>query len=392
LKSKYKMTTSENLVKVHPLAITMWDFSWLERRWNGAGYEDWDLALDELAERGYNAVRIDAFPHLVSEDPNKEWELLPLWNTVDWGSPALNRVQVQPALNTFISKCKDRKIKVGLSTWYRKDKEDVRMKITSPEIMAKQWIDTLNSIDSELMNSILYVDLCNEWPHPNWAPFFKNDPDDLGWEGWFTENSVNWMKPAIEILKKEFPEMPFTFSIEPNKHLATNSVGFFDLLEPHIWMVHENDGEFYKKVDYNYDMFKPDSFNNLVLRGEKTYREKPEYWDSLLKKRVNYNHDMSVKQGLPLITTECWGVVDYKDWPLLNWDWVKQLCELGTITAAESGRWVAIATSNFCGPQFAGMWRDVAWHQRLTDIIKKSNLSPELQSSLLAKRLSIELN
>lgn len=23
-------------------AITMWDFSWLERRWPGAGYEDWD--------------------------------------------------------------------------------------------------------------------------------------------------------------------------------------------------------------------------------------------------------------------------------------------------------------------------------------------------------------
>ncbi len=43
-----------------PRAITMWDFSWLERRWPGAGYEDWDQALDELAERGYDAVRIDA--------------------------------------------------------------------------------------------------------------------------------------------------------------------------------------------------------------------------------------------------------------------------------------------------------------------------------------------
>jgi sugar phosphate isomerase/epimerase len=39
----------------------MWDFSWLERRWPGAGYENWDEALDELTERGYNAVRIDAF-------------------------------------------------------------------------------------------------------------------------------------------------------------------------------------------------------------------------------------------------------------------------------------------------------------------------------------------
>jgi hypothetical protein len=30
----------------HRLAIAMWNFSWLERRWPGAGYEDWDRALD----------------------------------------------------------------------------------------------------------------------------------------------------------------------------------------------------------------------------------------------------------------------------------------------------------------------------------------------------------
>lgn len=53
-----------------PLAITMWDFSWLERRWPGAGYEDWDLVLDELIRRGYDAVRIDAYPHLVSANPS----------------------------------------------------------------------------------------------------------------------------------------------------------------------------------------------------------------------------------------------------------------------------------------------------------------------------------
>ena len=42
-------STSARLRNIqHPLAITMWDFSWLERRWPGAGYDDWDLALDGL--------------------------------------------------------------------------------------------------------------------------------------------------------------------------------------------------------------------------------------------------------------------------------------------------------------------------------------------------------
>ena len=61
---------------IHPLAITMWDFSWIERRWDGAGFEDWNAALDGVKERGYDAVRIDAFPHLLSQAPEKEWLLL----------------------------------------------------------------------------------------------------------------------------------------------------------------------------------------------------------------------------------------------------------------------------------------------------------------------------
>src|ERR1051326_3615655 len=72
----------------NPLAITMWDFSWLERRWPGAGYEDWDEALDGLKSRGYDALRIDAYPHLVHYGAERTWELLPVWSVQDWGAPA----------------------------------------------------------------------------------------------------------------------------------------------------------------------------------------------------------------------------------------------------------------------------------------------------------------
>lgn len=36
--------------------------------------------------------------------------------------------------------------------------------------------------------------------------------------------------------------------------------------------------------------------------------------------------------GLPLATTECWGITDYKDFPMLPWGWVKDLCALGVET------------------------------------------------------------
>jgi hypothetical protein len=103
------MTITQSLELKKPAkAITMWDFSWLERRWPGAGYEDWDQALDGLVERGYEAVRIDAYPHLLAADPEKEWELIPCWNQQDWGSPAKCRVRVLPALIEFIGKCAER--------------------------------------------------------------------------------------------------------------------------------------------------------------------------------------------------------------------------------------------------------------------------------------------
>jgi hypothetical protein len=55
-----------------PYAVAMWDFSWLERRYEGGGYEDWGRAFDELTERGYDAVRIDPYLHLVAVDPDRE--------------------------------------------------------------------------------------------------------------------------------------------------------------------------------------------------------------------------------------------------------------------------------------------------------------------------------
>ncbi len=69
-----------------------------------------------------------------------------------------------------------------------------------------------------------------------------------------------------------------------------------------------------------------------------------------------------------------WPGAGYEDWPLLNWGWILELNHLGVTTAAKTGCWAGIATSNFCGPQFAGMWREKLWHKELTDLIKHSKM------------------
>lgn len=359
-----------------PLAITMWDFSWLERRWPGAGYEDWDLALDELVLRGYDAVRIDAYPHLVSKDANATWELLPVWSTQDWGSPAVNRVQVQPALNKFIEKCAKHNIKVALSSWFRQDMTKAFMDIKSPELLGKIWVDTLQQIESAgLLESILYVDLCNEFPLITWTPFL---PESFKRDQFFplsNKEQLQWMNEALKEVRATFPNLDYAFSNWENCGQVERNLSQFDVLDLHIWMA---GGPFYKKVGYKYEKFESTGYDNLAKKGESTYRGDPEYWQNLLKYRIQCAARESRTIGVPLSTTECWAVVDYKDWPLLNWNWVKELCAIGVKEAASTGRWTSMATSNFCGPQFVGMWRDVEWHQKLTEIIHNAPIGDDL--------------
>jgi hypothetical protein len=375
------------LKTAYPLAITMWEFSWLERRWPGGSYEDWDKALEELTERGYNAVRIDAYPHLVAENPTKEWTLLPVWDQYDWGAPAKIKVQVQPSLTDFIAKCKQHKVKVGLSTWYRQDADNTRLKIDSPQKMADNWRKVLDIISEKgLLDNILYVDLCNEWPLDVWAPFFKAAHKGGDWT---TGESREWMKTAAATLQEKYPQIPLTFSFMEYKEnsLRNTPVPYLDLLEQHIWMASQNGDEFNNKIGITWDNFSSGDLQRLAEKSEPLYKNNKAYWNNLLVSFINrFAADASAAR-LPLITTECWSVINYKDYPMLQWDWVKDVCELGVKTAAATGQWVAIGTSNFCGPQFTGMWADVDWHKRLTKLIRSSGISHELMDKKIISRL-----
>jgi hypothetical protein len=361
----------------HPLAITMWDFSWLERRWPGAGYENWDEVLDELKVRGYDAVRIDAYPHLMAVGPEQEWTLKPEWSVQDWGAPTLTKIShLRRNLVEFIRACGRKNILVALSTWFREDVDNHRMNIKSPKDMADIWISVLNIMEEEkLMEHILYVDLCNEFPISCWAPWLAPALGKAPGEEVLraSEEGTAWMRDSISALRSAYPNLEYCYSVcSEFDTLSTQDVSFMDLLEPHIWMAQWSD--FYTQVGYNYERFSSAGYDNMVQHAETLYKSKPEYWQQFMYKGIDTAAQWSRDTGKPLVTTECWGIVDYKDWPLLNWDWIIELCELGVKHAASTGRWAAISTSNFCGPQFKGMWRDIEWHQRMTSIIHNAAL------------------
>lgn len=289
-----------------PFAITMWEFSWIERRWPGAGYEDWDQALTELTDRGYDAVRIDAFPHLMAWDAHREWTLKPVWNTQDWGSRSVNKITLHDDFRGFLAACRRHNVRVALSTWFREDLDNTCMSILTAQDHARIWIKTLDYIRAwgELDN-ILYVDLCNEFPLSCWAPFFTRY--ERG--GHDSPLCVRWMKEAIAEFKSAYPQIPVTFSFTAPFRDLNEDVSFLDFIEPHVWMT--NSSEFYDKVHYDFARFDDTGYNNLALNGERIYRESKAHYDQCLIDEIERVAEWSRRNNKPLVTTECWAIVDY---------------------------------------------------------------------------------
>jgi hypothetical protein len=384
-----------------PYAITMWDFSWLERRWPGAGYEDWDRALEELGERGYDAVRIDAFPHLVATDADREWELLPTWNQQSWGAQSIVRVRALPELTDFIAAARRAGIKVSLSSWFREDRENTRVGFTTPESFGGIWVETLRHIESaDLIDQILFVDLCNEFPLQTWAPWLYADQlsrnalrngvamnvplaDVMPAEASRKEDRVaEWMAASISVVRQAFPELDLTYSFVTE--LTTwrdQDVAALDVLEPHIWMANNEYSDYYDRVGYHFERFDSTGYDNVVSRGRQEYLSRQDFYDQALFRMIDTVVEWSRTTGKPLYITECWSLVDYKDWPGLEWDWILEINARAVEYAASTGRFVGLATSNFCGPQFRGMWREIEWHQRLTTLIKSASIDKDIRAA-----------
>ena len=359
-------------------AVTMWDFSWLERRWPGAGYEDWDQALTELVDRGYDTVRIDAYPHLVARGATQSWRLQTLWTQQVWGAQSAVTVEVLQNLTNFIRCAADHGVDVALSSWFRQDADDTRMELRTPAALARAWIATLAALDAaDVLGSIAYVDLCNEFPLAIWAPFLYGNDEAVALP--VADPRVQeWMVESIALVRSAYPDLLYTYSFAGDiQNLEQADVGTFDLLEPHLWMAGASD--FYDRVGYAYERVSPVGYDNLVLRGHDLYRADQDRYDAAIFDQIDRAADWSRATGKPLVTTECWSIVDYKDWPGLDWGWVKDLNERALARAAATGRWVGLATSNFAGPQFVGLWRDVDYHRRLTDLIHAAPVDQDLR-------------
>lgn len=373
-----------------PRANAMWDFSWIERRYPGGGYEDWPSVCGGLVHRGYDTVRIDAFPHLVSANPTGRFRLRPCWTEHDWGAPFEVEIEPGPDLLEFIEVASGVGLTVALSSWFREDVHDRRRSLNSPAAFTGAWIATLKLIDDAgLIEAIEYVDLANEFAIPLFSPFmYEGDAltfDDI--ESRTSPRIEQWMRQTLQSVREHFPGIPLCYSFATEfENWRQQDVSDMDFLELHIWMALPIVSDFYEEIGYDLSTSHNDhaSYICLAKHAQEAYLKDPDKWNACLEDAIAQAAAWSEEADIPLVTTESWSVVNWKDGPGLDWSWIKDLNEVGIRSALATKRWASLATSNFCGPQFSGMWGDIEWHRKMTDLIHAGQ-GPVLASNFVSR-------
>jgi hypothetical protein len=103
----------------------MWDYSWLTQHYPGGAFADFDRAADALVERGFNTVRIDAFPLVIGAlHSDNETITIPGDPLANWGTSDHDREHtIVRELVEFMRAVKRRGLWVILSSWGKDCKE-----------------------------------------------------------------------------------------------------------------------------------------------------------------------------------------------------------------------------------------------------------------------------
>jgi len=368
----------------------MWDFSWLLRRaGDEAEYADVDRVLDELADRGYDVVRVDAFPHWVAADRNgghsETITSLPQDERCMWGNHAAVEVHPRSALLDLLSGLRQRGLQAGLSTWFTADATGRADEVESPGDLARIWLETLDIVsEAGLLDTVAYVDLCNEWPR--FAPgVMRAVSRDGHWpDAPFTDGQLRVLdtyQSSLAAVKRRHPGIPLTLSYTLDgdrtprttnmMRLATRS---FDLADVHLWAT-ANCSMCSEETGWTSGCM---GDRALLGRHEKLvrsrYAARRDAYLSELAALLDLWARWAAERRLPLWTTEGWSSVFWDPalvdgWP--GWEYVMDVGERAVGLALERG-WQGICTSNFSQPHHRELWSDVVWHRRLTARIRGS--------------------
>jgi hypothetical protein len=380
-----------------PLAIAMWDYSWILRHHRYGEFENWDAVLEGLTARGYNAIRIDAMPQFVAahNDGKIENEFRAVkegWRPSLWGNDYTMSFRPREALLEFLPKCKKYGVKVGLASWFLRHGTNRFDIFNDAEGLHRAWNETLDFLkENDLLDNVIYVDLLNEYPNWHGYDWFKNemnkrsdikqfklDNPDANVPNFDTEKQKgnplqrqfynDFINSLILSLKQKYSELEFFASLDSAMDLKNIDLANFSAIDYHIWFAHTGKIPGLNEV----------SSRNQTLDYREVYTNLKNYWNEnksalveWIDGRITDISQTAAKNNLVCGNTEGWGPIFWFDHPALDWKWVKESADICVDLALKHSNYKFICTSNFTHPQFQGMWEDVKWHQQITSRIRK---------------------
>jgi len=387
---------SQILSSKTPVALAMWDYSWLLRRYPGGGFEDWDRALDDLISRGYNAIRIDCFPQFIGADDlgaiHSEIHLpVKGKRRALWGNEYSVDITPLESLITFLHKCAERKVAIVLASWFLGHGTSIHQEFSGAEGLIRAWDQTLSLIQShDLLQDVLYVDLLNEYPlwHGyQWlhdqlnaiSPIDDTHFDFLNKSKTkrYTDDQILYyncfLNTVLRSLKTKWPSTRFMASQTNtlNTPWSDQDTSLFDVLDIHLWMV------------YHQSFSEHSSYFSAIHSGRDkrlqldAYKKMLDYWrrnktdmTKWLSQGVADRKSLADDLDVPVGCTEGWGSVMWPYDQHLDWTFIKESGLAGAELGAKHG-YAFNCSSNFTHPHFTSLWNDIDWHREVTRIIRK---------------------
>ena len=376
-------------------AIAMWDFSWILRHHRYGSFENWDAALEGLAERGYDSIRMDAMPQFVAADTDGSIQdtfrsVHTDWKPVLWGNNVSMSFNPREALLEFLPKCKKYGIKVGLATWFlRHDTERTQIFMEEGGLL-RAWKETLDFLDKNnlLDDNIMYVDLLNEYPDVHGFDWLKNEmnkrsdikkfkldnPDAFLPD--FDENEEgeplkkmfynDFLNGLINDMKKVYPQFDYFASLHTWSYKNVDKSNF-GAIDNHVWFQHNGSipgMDIIGGLKIEYD------FRKVYADLKSFWKENRQTLVDWMDTQISMVSSDAKKQEVVCGNTEGWGSVCWLDHPDLDWKWIKESAEICVDLALKHENYRFMCTSNFTHPHFTGIWEDIRWHRKMTERIK----------------------
>lgn len=353
------------------LALSSWSHDWLTRREAPRGeYRALPRVLDELCERGYNALRVDAFPHLVANVADgvtvERFELLGPRNL--WVTPRKQLVELATL-------ARERNLRLWLTSSFLNDTQARRAFVRRPRDYIDVWSQTLHVLgDAGALEAVAAVDFCHEFTSPDttrgaWRSLFPRHPLNplARLAEWSRETEQAVERYLLDVprgLRALFPEIAFGVSVaaQTESRLRKLDTTELDFIDTHLWL--DDDPRIGLMTGAPLALT-----GNPLARALQTrvaglaWRARGMNWLRAIDERFDGLGEFARLRRLQPVVAG--GYVHVASERQADWAWVKDVSEAMINTALGHGV-SCLVTAQQARPHSEGLWQDIDWHRDMT--------------------------